>query len=273
MKKGERITPFLRFVGFLVLVTGVVLLAFVIRERSSRPSSPIEYIAVRSESSFSLPRDLLQYLLCLSSHEKRDLSLLDVHAVEDRVLRCPALEKVQIRRLFPNTLVVDYALKKPVFQVGSASDLLVDKEGSVFRRSPYFPFLSLPFLSFSHSEARTSLVQAIGNNKVLFSCCVALSSAFQELGFSVDEIDAEDALALGFFRREIRLTASRNAKTISVRLPVQEPVKLMRRVSLILERFPEYSGEIDLRFPDVAYLENSESVNGPLVSFRETDAV
>jgi len=185
MKKSERARAVFRISCFLALVGSVVFFIFVIRERNSRSSSPIEYVAVRSENGFCLPIDILQYLLCLSSQEKRDLASVDVHALEARLFHCPALEKAQVRRLFPNTLVIDYSLRKPVFQVGKEGAFLVDKEGCVFPRSPYFPPLSLPFLSFSHVETSTSLVQSITNHKPLFSSCVALSSAFQKLGFSV----------------------------------------------------------------------------------------
>jgi len=220
-----------------------------------KPATPIEYIAARSESAYSLPFDVLQYLLYLSVEEKKNLSQVDVHALEGRMLQCPALEKAQVRRLFPDTLVIDYLLKTPVFQIGGVQNLVIDERGDVFRKSPYFPSLHLPIFYFCQAETPITLIQMIMNNKPLFSSCVFLYRSLKTMGFSVEEIDAEEALALGVFRREIRVKVSSQSRNICLRLSVQEPEKLMKRLSLILERFPEYSGIIDLRFPDVAYLE------------------
>ena len=252
MKQRSRVLK--RF--FLWLLYGAILLSllFFLRSRLSSPT-PVGYIAARAEGSFSLPFDVIQYLLGLSSEEKGDLSKIDIHGLETRLLQCPAMDKAQVRKLFPDTLVIDYALRKPVFQLGGGQNLVLDEEGCVFRRAPYFPALQLPNLYFPHSDTPMGLIQTIVNNKELFLSCVSLCRSLKHLGFHVESIDAEEALAFGLFRREIRVKTLIGQRSLFLRLPVKNPTLLLKRLSLILQYFPEYSGIVDLRFPDVAYLE------------------
>ena len=233
---------------FCLLLLGIGLfLVYYIRMKSAPPPSPVAYIASRSKTALSLPFDVLQHLLSLSDEEKENMVKADVSGIEGRLQQCPAIASASVRRLFPDTLVVDYALRVPLFQLGCWPNLVVDEQGTVFRKSPYFPSVTLPILYFP---------DAIRNHTSTFSSCVYIYTTLRAMGLLAAAIDARDSLQRGIFRREISVRISFDeTRTLWLRLPVENTERVLERLSLILERFPEYSGTIDLRFPDTAYLE------------------
>lgn len=257
MKRTKNRPLFISCCILLQVVAGLYLI-FVIRERASAPPSEIRFIASRSEGYLSLPFDVLQALLALSPEEKKNLSRVDVYRLEQRLLECSAISSGTVRRLLPDTLVVDYTLKKPLFQIGGGHSLLVDDKGSLFRKTPYFPSLSLPILFFPNSETPMGAIQSFVSNQHLFSLCLCIYQKLHELGLVLQEINAEDGVALGFFRREIRVKAHKDKREICIRFPVYDLDKAIGRLCLIVEHFQGYSGVIDLRFPEVGYLTRHE---------------
>lgn len=206
--------------------------------------SPVLRVASHCESVYALPQDMLQALIALSPEEKNDLSAIDLHGVERRITQCPAIFSARVRKLSPGTLVVDYSLKEPLFVLGTVPNQAVDKEGNYFPLEPYFPNIKVPLLFLS--------------NKELFPLCLQVEKACSHMSLALEEIDASDVEALGLFRREVRIKAlSKNSegKELVVRLPVDTICLALKRLSLLLKQYPDYSGVIDLRFPGVGYLE------------------
>lgn len=234
------------FVLFEIVACLTVILFFWRREVHEK--CPIEQIASRSGGFYAMPQDVLQSLLNLSLEEKADLSTVKLQPLEQRLLVCPALELVRMRKLAPNTLVVDYVLKEPLFRLGGYDNLAIDRKGSTFPVEPYFPSLILPKLLVPENS-----LSFIASHFEIFLLCLTIHDALHDMGLPLIEMDVRQSMALGLFRREVRLCCGKGE--VMVRLPVEKTSLALKRLALLWKQYPNYVGTIDLRFPGVGYLD------------------
>lgn len=227
---------------FLVLCIEIMVGAYVffyVVRKGVHAKTPLQQIASRSEGEYTLPQDVLQSLLALKEEEKQDLVAISIKEVQKRVEACPAILRANIRTLAPDTLVVEYALREPLFILSDYPTIAIDASKHTFPLEPYFSNLHLPLLTLFNME--------------FYPLCVEIERTFASLSLQIDEIDASDIDALGLFRREIRLKLQ--SKNRMVRLPVDTLSISLKRFAWIMQQYPDYKGTIDLRFPNVGYLE------------------
>lgn len=240
-KKGKDRVCFWSFLFFQFLF--LFILAFFLYKNRIEPTCQLQQIASHANSIFSVSEDVLQYLLKLTDDEKNDLKHIDVHLLEKRLLETPGFSFARVRKLMPRTLIVEYTLRDPLFCLYENPFLAVDEEGVVFPISPCFPSLSLPILQVPSKQ----------KSQYLLASCI--KKQFEDSGFFVKEIDLGSIEEALLFRKEIQVAAISGGKEFLVRLPVERTDRACKRLSLIRKTFPDYSGTIDLRFFDVAYLD------------------
>lgn len=243
--------------GFLIL--SILALVYLARNQT-RQKCPISQLATHCHGLFCMPQDVLQKQLALTEEERQDLGKIRIKEVRRRLLEASAIRTGSIKKLYPDTLVVEYALRKPMFCIGDISNFAVDEDGVVFALSPYFPALTLPilYMPLQGSLTKEGLSALFEKELLLFKKLVRVAQRLGGLGFFVKEIDACQAHAPGVFYREILVRVARKGRSglLSVRLPVEGTFVALDRLGLIEKKFPEYCGTIDLRFENVAYLDH-----------------
>lgn len=92
----------------------------------------------------ALQTGYLAELLDLSVDQPTNLYLFDPKLAEKKMLSSPIIAEAQIKKMPPNVVYVDYAIRKPIARLGDYQNIAIDKEGYMFPLSPFFSPKELP---------------------------------------------------------------------------------------------------------------------------------
>lgn len=86
----------------------------------------------------------LAEILGLSADNPANLYAFNIKKGEQKLLSSPLIAKARIKRLPPNTLYIDYEVRRPVAILSDYQNIGIDKEGYLFPLSPFFSPKELP---------------------------------------------------------------------------------------------------------------------------------
>lgn len=187
----------------------------------------------------ALKTSYLAELLGLSADHPSQIYAFDLKKAEQKLLASPLIQSAKIKRLPPNTLYIDYELRRPIARLIDYQNLGIDRDGYVFPIHPFFSpknlaevYLGLP--AFGAPE------DAMGRqggrwltpikNKHLhlaFEILQFLEGSSWREGLRVKRIDVSNAFAPSLGQREIVLFTE---EELSVRKDVQEIVCVFPKI-------------------------------------------
>lgn len=265
------------------------------RARLQNPSHRITAIVQTGPEKEALKTVYLAELLGLSADRETNLFAFDLKQGEEKLLASPLIAKAKIKRWQPETLYIDYEVRKPIAWLGDYQNTAIDREGYIFPVAPFFSpkelpeiYLGLPpFGSGEDSMGRCGgMWQTPIQNRyfdLAFEILQFLSGSAWEEGLRIKRIDVSNAFAPSLGQREIvlfteeELSVTRGGQTIHcifpkiLRLaPKEYPQQLANFFSLRKSMLEDYRRQVaqmsqsgrfsprivDLRIPQLAFIEN-----------------
>jgi hypothetical protein len=216
MKK--RVLLFL--VGFFFLMGGIALISsfFLQKWREKRASShptPIQKIIQKNEGGLFLPTLFLEQLLELSSDRPPDFYVWSEKAALEKLLSFPPIASATVKKVWPQTVVVSYLLKKPVAFLYDYEKVAMDEKGNLFPLLPFLKYEKVPEIyldlppfgqsdSLSQKKGGSWKEPLVGKQKDLaLHLLQLLSSEVIKGAFEVERIDLSKIFAQSYGKREI----------------------------------------------------------------------
>jgi hypothetical protein len=159
----------------------------------------------------------LAELLGLSANRFVSLYGLDCKEAEKKLLASPLIRSAFVKRMPPNTLYIDYEIRRPIAKLSDYENIGIDKEGYVFPIAPFFSPKELPDIylglpAFGEAEDRLGRKGAAFHTPLCNSYFLLASEILQFLetapwreGFRLKKIDVSNAAAPSLGQREIVL--------------------------------------------------------------------
>lgn len=187
------------------------------KDRLSDPAYQINSIVQTGPEREALKTVYLAELLSLSADKPINLYAFDLKKGREKLLSSPLIAQAEIRRLPPNTLYIDYEVRKPVAWLGDYKNIGIDRAGYLFPVNPFFSpkelteiYLGLPsFTAPEDSSGRKGGAwHTPVNNRHLhlaFDILQFLEGSPWREGFRVKRIDVSNAFASSLGQREVVL--------------------------------------------------------------------
>jgi hypothetical protein len=233
----------------------------------------------------------LAELLGLSQDHPTSLYAIDCAAAANKLLHSPLIKAASVRRMPPNSLYIDYEVRKPMAMLSDYKNVAIDHEGYLFPFEPFFSPKEIPELYLGlppFGSPADALGRAGGNwlepiDNPFFTLAREVLHVLEEApwreGFRLRCIDVSNAFAPSLGQREIVLFTEEewNAKEFVCTFPKilrVAPKDFAQQLSnfFVLRRSIEdaYHKEmpvvqassrfapriIDLRIPQLAFVQN-----------------
>ncbi|MGZ3634214.1 MAG: cell division protein FtsQ/DivIB [Parachlamydiaceae bacterium] len=269
---GSRLLPF-RTALFWIVTSAVLSLCLVgggwfywgyFKEaRALDPHYNILAIVQSCMTSEPLQTNHLAELLDLSVDYPTNLYQFNTRKAETRLLQCPLIKSVQVEKIKPSMIYIEYALRKPVAYLPEFTNTAIDDEGVVIPTTPFFTpkkayelvlGLSMPLEWGSQiPDKKLRLVRALRSKLETFA---------------IKRIDVSNVFSAKYGEREIVLfleEAEGSAKFISVlRLSPKNWEKQLVNYQKLRSQLMKIAGDsslqkiphyiIDLRLPQIAFI-------------------
>jgi len=159
----------------------------------------------------------LAELLNLSSDAPKNLYALDLKKAEAALLSSPLIAKAKVKRLLPNTVYIDYEVRRPIAWLADYRNTAMDREGYLFPIDPFLPpkeipeiYLGLPPFeeeedAFGRSGGRWRVPVANRYLTLAFDLLQTFEGSPWRDGLRIKRIDVSNAFAPSLGRREIVL--------------------------------------------------------------------
>ncbi|NGX50901.1 MAG: hypothetical protein K1060chlam2_00752 [Chlamydiae bacterium] len=222
-----------------------------IEQRKPSPSS-IRWIAQTGPIREGLKTDYLAELLHLSIDHPTSL---DPEEAEKILIQSPLIKEVAVTLLAPETLLIDYTLRRPSFFLSDFSNVAIDERGKIFPIAPFSTPKRLPEL-FLGLKKIPDWSDPIPEQKLRLA--FHLTEQFRgSIRIASIDLSQSDRETLG--RREIVLILdNENGNEHYLRLTPKSYVEELSHYFAIREQLLTKSLVIDLRVPALAFLNQFE---------------
>lgn len=225
-------------------------------EREARRSDPhfiISKVMCHCYRGDELPEDYLKSLLGLSGEQQQNLYAFSVQQGIEDLSRSPWIARAELIKVPPGMLVLQYATREPVAALADFEGSLIDEEGVIFPKDPFFSHRRFVTL---HLGWKRKLSWGKPVSTLKLHEAYRLLSMLDQRRLPVVEVDMTHASEASYGKREILIT-------------LREPEKVVLRLSprYIVEALDDYlllrkqksfrsegDIEVDLRIPDLAYI-------------------
>lgn len=273
---------------------GIALFIYlhILEQRQEDPNYNIEIIIQTGPKKEALSSAYLAELMDLAGDEKTNLYKFSISKARRSLLSSPLIKQAQVKKIFPNTVFVDYTARLPMALLYDYPNMAIDEEGYVFPISPFFtpkklPEIYLGLMPFGYAEDELGAKGASWNQAVkgdeaklafniinLFSDLnsiellrVDVSNAFsdswgrREIVLIVNDIDHvinDERLSTLVFPRILRLSTQNYEQDLNTyflfkdRLMQEAKEKVDLKNSKSIVKFPGLI--VDLRIQDLAYV-------------------
>lgn len=103
-------------------------------------------IAAIIQEGQGIKTEWLSKLMGLSEGKPVNLYQFDAKKAQKKLEKFPAIQSASINKIFPQTLYIQYELRKPFAFVEDIPNAAIDREGILFPYAPYFSSKKLPIL-------------------------------------------------------------------------------------------------------------------------------
>lgn len=162
--------------------------------RAEDPKYRIRAMVQTGPEREALKTSFLAELLQLSTDRNQNLYRFDLKAAKERLMAFPLIQEAKLQRIPPQTLFLDYKIRKPIAFLVDRTNTAFDEEFTLIPVRPFFPPKRLPriYWGFSSEDALAwgdrldgpktllikQLLDAFGENLQEWISLVDLSSAF-----------------------------------------------------------------------------------------------
>lgn len=235
------------------------------RQAATSGKYQIMRILQRTADKEPLETAYLAELLSLSVDRAPSLTSYSLSNATQMLLSSPCIQSASLKKVFPNTLCVDYAMRRPVAFLGEYENALIDGDGVPIPRTPFYGNIDLPEIILGEISEEVSWGRPI-TCKAL-TCALetlnAVGKACNQENMTLKRVDFSRENAPSAGQCEILVTIEDHAVPITyfLRLSIDRYEKNLHHfVSLhhYLHRYPQnFSGAqmiVDLRVPQLAFL-------------------
>ncbi len=187
------------------------------KKRLSSERYKIQGIVQTGPEKEALKTVYLAELLGLSADASKNLFALNLKQAEIALLSSPLIAKAKVKRLAPNTLYVDYEVRRPIAWISDYRNTAIDSEGYLFPIAPFLSpkempeiYLGLPPFesgedSFGRSGGRWRTPLRNRYLSLAFNLLQTFEGSPWKEGLRIQRIDVSNAFAPSLGRREIVL--------------------------------------------------------------------
>jgi len=248
-------------VGSTVIINGFAATGILLWNRKSTSRKLDERFEVSAIVQTGPEREALKTLylaelMGLSKDNPINLFTYSTREWEKQLLKSPLIKQVEVRRLPPSTLHIDYTVRTPLARMGEYENLAIDEKGYLF---PINPFLTPKQLTeFFLGEEEISFDKPIHSKA--FALALELQDLLTELPNSqnlrIDRIDVSQAFAPSYGRREIIVLIKAKKALHYLRLSTTGYAQELGNYTVLLKQLDDdQSRVIDLRIPKLAYID------------------
>lgn len=261
-------------------VAGLFYFQFVKAQRGRDDKYKIVAIVQTSSEKESLKTVFLAELLDLSIDKPANLYRFNAKEAKRKLLAYPFFKKVQVSKIIPGTLHIDYSLREPLAFLEDYQNTAIDADGIPFPVKPFFTPKKLPmiYLGFGNSDSEE------GN----FGWGIPLKSRYAEVALALlnfvsehccsetlhlRRIDVSHAFSPSYGQRQVVIVMENYAEKEEGGRTILQIQPHILRISLenyrqelanylTLREYLQKEKEsqpliIDLRIPHLAFLKNS----------------
>ncbi len=97
----------------------------------------------QNQKSINLDVNYLAQLLDLSFDNPVNIFMFDEEKAVEKLLKSPLIIDAQVKKMKPDCIFVDYTLRKPIAILHDFENTLIDQDGFIFPKDPFFKDLEL----------------------------------------------------------------------------------------------------------------------------------
>jgi len=260
---------------------GVLYFQHVKENHASNNAFNIVAIIQTTSHHEALKTAYLAELLDLSTDQPTNLYRFNTKEAKRKLLASPLIEKVEIKKVRPGTVYIDYEMRHPIAFLSDYTNTAIDSKGVPFPFSPFFTPKTLPEIYLGVSLHKTEEGEETIDRlqmKLALDCLEYLSKYCSTDNTMIKKVDVSQAFAPSYGLRQIVITMEdtivRKDKGKNVlyifprilRLSTKEYKQglanyLSLRKHLLLEKPPASESAtvkvaplfIDMRLPSLAY--------------------
>lgn len=189
-----------------------------------------------------LPDDYFAETLQLSCDKPTNIAAFNREEAETKLLKSPIIEWAKVQ-LEGSTLLIEYALRTPIFRLLDYENTLMDGKGEIFPYEPYFTKKRLPELYLGLNGEKRDLA---------FHVLSVLSRELIGMGTRLIRIDLGRAFARSLGQREIVvILEERERNKVYLRLDTETFEEGLKRYKKLNQK----SSYIDLRLKNMAFIQ------------------
>jgi hypothetical protein len=259
MEENRRKLPLRKAIYWIIISTflvsgstGAALLYFWNLKRANQqdPKYTIVAIVQRGPDKDILKTEYLAELLGLSLDKPTNLFKLSAEKAKRRLLQSPLIRSVEVKKVKPGTLYIDYRVRKPIAYFADFSNTALDEEGVMIPFAPFFTPKKLP-------EIVSGTLENCRWGDVLHGEHVAwaLDLLKNNPNIKIKRIDLSHVAASSFGQREIVLILETPSTRI-LRLPCENISPQLANYKVLEKHLADNPNSliIDLRIPHLAFL-------------------
>lgn len=240
----------------LLLSGGIAAyLVFRHRQETCRRADPTYEIKaiVQRTSGQGVSTNLLMELLDLSTDQPSNLCAFSVIHAEKKLKSWGVFKDIQISKVFPDTLVIDYKMKEPLAYLQNRSNTAISAEGDVIPFHPFYSPKKIPVVRLGQDlawgdSANTDLIQLLN----------VIQLIRQELQHSIELVDFSE---INNFNDQIIIHSRFKNKNRWLRLDksaLSNQIVHYKKILPTLLKWEEQNDSnvtvVDLRLPEVALI-------------------
>ncbi|MCF7852088.1 MAG: FtsQ-type POTRA domain-containing protein [Simkaniaceae bacterium] len=210
MKKKREVIPLSTAIFIIIasvfLVSGFSfslfkLYRFHVKKQLSDQSFFISHLIQTGPVKEGLSTQYLAELLGLSADRPTHMFHFDNEETKAKLKQMPIFESVEIKKIKPSTIYIDYTLRKPYAIISDYSNVATDRQGNRFPYRPFFTPKSIPDVYLGVGEANpTDQNEAL---TLALNVLKTISQRLQHTRLAIQRVDVSRAFLKSFGKKEI----------------------------------------------------------------------
>jgi hypothetical protein len=174
------------------------------KERLHAEKYKITTIIQTGSEKEALKSVYLAEILGLSMDQPTQLYALDLAEAQKKLLASPLISSAKLKKMSPNTLYIDYEIRKPVAWLADFKNTAIDAEGFSFPVDPFFSPKNLPEIYLGLSQFSSWHIEG-PRLELALEILKFLETAPWKEGLRIKRIDVSNAFAASLGLREVVL--------------------------------------------------------------------
>jgi hypothetical protein len=222
--------------------------------RSQDDKNLITAIVQTGPVARQLPSSYLTELMGLSSDQPINLYTFNCQQAVRRLMASPHITSVNVARLRPNAIYVDYNARQPCAYLKDFENTLIDRDGVPFPASPYYTPKRLPELITGIDTIEWGKAER-GKHVRL---ALALLCLLEQKGIRTECIDVSRAYHESSGRAEVILKLETGPVSL-LRMCPEDLTEQLSDYHLLCKNLSEDDRVVaDLRIPNLAFIANAQ---------------